>query len=424
MKSDRKTIAAWSLYDFANSAYITLIVTFIFNSYFTRRIADDPTSGTVLWTWGGVATSAAIVGIMSPFLGAIADHSGRKKPFLAFFTVLCAICTTMLFTVGRGDVVPALIFFVLANIGFEAANVFYNAFLPEIATKETIGRVSGIGWATGYAGGLICMALALGMITQWLSKTDDFNVRATNLLAAGWYAFFAIPIFLFVRETPRNEHLSAAELLRVGVQRLSTTFHHLRQFREAAKLLIASLVYNNGLTVVFSLAAIYAAAAFGMSQEEVLKLGLWLNVVAGIGAFSFGFVNDRIGGKKTIAISLVGLIVATLMGAMAQTKAMFWIASTLLGIMVGPNQAASRSLLGVLIPENKHAEAFGFFAFSGKTSSIVGPILYGLILQLTRNQRYAMASIVVFFVVGLAILMMIDEKRGIALADEASRTTQ
>ncbi|HEY5610655.1 MAG TPA: MFS transporter, partial [Thermoanaerobaculia bacterium] len=285
-RDDRKTITAWALYDFANSAYITLIVTFIFNSYFTRRIAADPTDGTVLWTWGGVATSAAIVGVMSPFLGAMADYSGRKKPFLLFFTALCAVCTALLFTVKPGEVVAALVLFVLANIGFEAANVFYNAFLPEISTKETIGRVSGIGWATGYAGGLICMAIALGMIQSWIPKSGDLNVRATNLLAAGWYALFAIPIFLFVRETPRNEGLSAAKLIRVGVRRLSTTFHQLRAFREAAKLLIASLVYSNGLTVVFSLAAIYAAAAFGMTQTEVLMLGLWLNVVAGIGAFS------------------------------------------------------------------------------------------------------------------------------------------
>ncbi len=411
----RREIFAWSLYDFANSAFTTLVVTFIFSAYFTQAIASDPDRGTILWS-RAVNLSALVVALMTPLLGAIADYSGRKKAFTLWATVLCVIFTALLFIVKPGMTTTALILFVLANIGFEACNVFYNAFLPEIATKETIGRVSGYGQALGYAGGLICLVVALGMIRGWLPSEDGFAVRATNILVAVWFALFSIPFWLIIRERKPEGRHSLLHATGESFGRLAETFRNLRNYSEAFKLLIARMIYNDGLVTVFSFAAIFAAAAFGMSTDQIIVLGITLNVVAGIGAWVLGFVNDWIGGKKTIVITLLVLIVATILGATAASVKAFWIAAIILGFMVGPNQAASRSLLGLLIPEEKHAEFFGFFAFSGKLASLLGPLAYGLALQLTGSQRVAMGSIVVFFVVGLALLGLVDEKKGMEAA--------
>lgn len=413
----RKEVVVWSLYDFANSAFATLIVTFIFSRYFASSICGDEIRGTVLWT-RAVNASSIVVALISPLLGAIADYAGRKKLFLGFFTAVCAIFTAMLFTTGRGDILPAFIFFVLANVGFEAANVFYNAFLPEVAKPEDIGRVSGIGWATGYAGGLLCMLIALGMIQIWVPHADDLHIRSTNLLAAAWYATFALPLFFVLKEKSVGS-VRLAEASAEGVRRVRATFTNLRTFREAGKLLLASLLYMNGLTTSFALASIFGMSAFRMTLQEILLLGLWLNAVAGLGAWIFGFVNDRIGGKKSIAIAVAGLALSIAAGAAAPSKTWFVVAGTFFGLMVGPTQAVTRSLLGLLVPETKHAEAFGFYAFSGKASSILGPFVYGTVLQTTGSQRLAMGSMVLFFAAGLMVLGFLREREGIAAAAQA-----
>lgn len=414
---DRRAVGAWALYDFANSAFTTLVVTFIFSAYFTQRIAPDVETGTILWT-RAVNVSAVIVALAMPLLGAIADSSSRRKQFLLITTLQCVLFTALLAFAGPGDALTAVVLFVIANIGFEAANVFYNAFLPELSTSKTIGRISGVGWGLGYVGGLLCLVIALGMIRSWVPQQDDWHVRSTTLLVAGWYAVFAVPLFLFVRESRGSgPSPSIAGMTREGVARLRVTLTHLRTYREAAKLLLARLIYNDGLVTVFSFAAIFAAAAFGMTPEELIVLGITINVAAGLGSFVFGIVNDRIGGKRTIAITLVVLIAASVMGAMAQQRSTFWIAALALGLMVGPNQSASRSLLGSFVPANRQAEFFGFFAFSGKLASVAGPLSYGLILGRTGSQRLAMGSVAVFFLAGLILLLLVDEKRGRAAAE-------
>jgi UMF1 family MFS transporter len=414
MPSSRKEIVAWSLYDFANSAFTTLVVTFIFSNYFTNVVASDPTRGTILWS-RAVNVSAIVVALAMPLLGAIADYSGRKKLFLAACTVTCCSATVFLFWAKPGNELSALVFFVIANIGYEASYVFYNAFLPEISTNDTIGRVSGFGQGLGYVGGLLCLLVALGMVNGWIPSADHLAVRATNILVAAWFALFSLPTFLFMEERrPEGQHtiLSATK---AAFGRLADTAHQFRRYREAAKLLIARMIYNDGLVTVFSFASIFAAAVFGMGTGDLIRMGLVLNVVSGIGSWALGPINDRIGGKKTIVITLVALIVATVLGAAAKTVAVFWVAAIILGLMIGPNQAASRGLLGVFVPAQKHAEFFGFFAFSGRLASVLGPFAYGTVLQITHSQRWAMASIGVFFVAGLALLALVDEKKGIEL---------
>ncbi|MCA9739840.1 MAG: MFS transporter, partial [Gemmatimonadetes bacterium] len=398
-----------------SSAFNTLVVTFVFNIYFTNVIAPSDVEGTILWG-RAVNLSAVVVALLMPVLGAIADYSGRKKVFLVLFSLQSIVFTCLLFFMGPGDAWAAAALFVVANIGFESANVFYNAFLPEVSSARTIGRISGIGYFLGYIGGLICLALGLGMVRGWLPEADDLNVRATNLLVAGWFFVFSLPMFFGVRERAERRGAPEGGYVRVGFQRLRETTRHLRELREATKLIVARMIYNDGLTTVIVFAGVYAAAVLGMEIEQVLAMGIALNVAAGIGAFAFGFIDDRIGGKRTIVITLLGLIVAGVVGVNASSVAGFWLAATLIGVMMGPNQSASRSLLAKLVPEHKHAEAFGLYAFSGKMSSLLGPLAYTTALAWTGNHRVAMGSIVGFFAVGLLLLLGVREREGIELA--------
>jgi UMF1 family MFS transporter len=408
---NRREVGAWALYDFGSSAFNTLIVTFIFNRFFTDVIATDNVSGTVMW---GTAlnVSAVVVALLMPVLGAIADYSGRKKLFLTLFALQAIIFTCLLFFAQPGQAWTAAILFVFANIGFEAANVFYNAFLPEISTARTIGRISGFGFFLGYMGGLLCLALGLGMVRGWVSDENYLNVRSTILLVAVWFLVFSLPMFLSVKERAERRSAPVRTYVKEGFHRLAVTIRHIRELREAAKLLVARMIYNDGLVTIIGMASIYAGAVLGMSLEQVLVIAIVLNVAAGVGAFAFGYLDDWIGGKRTLVITLVGLIIAGLVGVLTTSVAGFWVAATLIGIMMGPNQSASRSLLSKLVPEHKHAELFGLYAFSGKMSSLLGPLAYTTALRITGNHRIALSKIVLFFVVGLGLLLKVRERDG------------
>jgi UMF1 family MFS transporter len=409
-----RSVLSWAFFDFGSSAFNTLMVTFVFNVYFVRVLVGDPQHGTVLWT-RAINISAVIVALLGPVLGAIADYSAKKKLFLVLFSLQSIIFTALLFFVGPGSAIPAMILFMIANTGFEASNIFYSAFLPEVTTPRLLGRVSGFGYFVGYMGGLLSLALGLGMVKGWLPATNNLNVRATILLVAGWYLVFSLPMFFLVKEQAVARTITGG-YLRHGFARLAETVRHAGHYREAGKLLIARMVYNDGLVTIIAMAAIYANAVLGMTLEQVLMMAIALNVAAGIGAFAFGYLDDRIGGKKTIAISLVLLTIAGIIGVSSSTVKGFWIAATLIGLMMGPNQSASRSLLSRLVPEHKHGEFFGLYAFSGKMSSIFGPLVYGTVVARTGNHKLAMSSIIGFFVVGFVLLQFVRERAGIETA--------
>ena len=418
-----KIVWAWAFYDWANSAFTTLVVTFVYSTYFTKAMAPDEVTGTAWWS-RAVAVSALLTAVLAPILGAAADRAGDRKRFLAVATALCVGATTLLAFVPPSMAsagLVALTLFVIADISFETGNVFYNAFLPTIASPERIGRVSGHGWGLGYAGGLVCMGLALvGFVrpeVPWfgLSTTEGFNVRATNLLVAAWFLAFSIPLFLFVPE----RRVSGVRVdPRAALRELAQTIRAIRRYSEIVKFLIARLVFNDGLVTVFAFGGIYAAGTFGMSLSEVILFGVALNVTSGLGAVVFGFVDDKIGGKKTILVSLVALSLATLLAVWAPTRLWFWIAGLLIGVFVGPNQSASRSLMGRFVPERHQAEFFGFFAFSGKATSFLGPLLLGAVTQAFDSQRVGVATVIAFFVVGGILLATLDERRGVAAARE------
>jgi MFS transporter, UMF1 family len=419
-KGTRSEIGAWAVYESASNAFNTLIITFIFSRYFQGVIAPDEAIGLTWWT-RALNISAIAVALSMPVMGAIADFSGRKKQFLFVTTAGCIAATSLLFFMQPGMMLTAVIIFIVANILFEAAAVFYNGFLPELTTTERMGRVSGFGWSMGYVGGLVCLIIALGMLRLWAPADAYLNVRATTLLAAGWYLVFAIPLFLMVRERQRRRSATVPMYVQAGFRRVARTFRELRVFREAAKLLLARLVYNDGLVVLFGMAAIYVGTVYGMGFDDIIILAIVVNIAAAIGAFAFGFLNDIIGAKRTIAVTLVVLTGATLLGATAPDMRTFWIAAIIIGLMVGPNQSASRAMLATFTPDRKQGEFFGFFAFSGKLSSVAGPLAYGTVAAVTGSQRVAMASIMVFFIVGFALLMFVDEQRGVEMARKATQ---
>jgi UMF1 family MFS transporter len=421
----RRAIWAWALYDFANSPFTTLVVTFIYAAYFTQAMVDDEIRGTGLWTLG-VSATAITVAALSPFAGAVADRAGFRKAFLIFFTLVCIASTARLAHIppggeGADGALRALAWFVVANIAFEMGSVFYNAFLPDVAPAGQIGRVSGYGWSMGYVGGLLALVVALVAFVQpevpWfgVSRAAGENIRATNLLVAAWFALFSLPLVLWVRED-KSRITRTGSILGASWRQLVDTFAAVRKYRQTVRFLLAHLLYNDGLVTVFAFGGIYAAGTFDFTIEEILVFGIVLNVTAGLGAFAFGFLDDLLGGKRTIQLSLAGLSAATLIAIVAPNRLWFWIAGIVIGICSGPNQSASRSLMGRFVPPDKESEFFGFFALSGKATAFVGPFVLGRLTEAFDSQRVGVSIVLLLFVAGALVLRRVDEREGAAAA--------
>ena len=421
----RQNVFIWSLYDFANSAFTTLVVTFIYAAYFTKAIAENEIIGTALWS-RAVSLTAIIVAIASPIMGVIADKANLRKTFLTVMTYISIFGSIMLYFAMPGEVMKALTWFVIANIGFELGGVFYNAYLPEIAPENKIGRVSGYGWSFGYVGGLLCLVIALiGFVNPeipWFgfSKIAGENFRATNILVAVWFGIFSLPMILILKTKPKKNNTKSKFNIFSGMNELVHTFREIKKYKQVVKFLLARMIYNDGLVTIFAFGGIYAAGTFGFSFEEIMIFGIVLNVTAGIGAFIFGFLDDKLGGKITIQITLIALIFAGLLAIFAQSKLYFWIAGILVGIFSGPNQAASRSLMGRFTPSSKENEFYGFFAFSGKMTAFIGPLFLGILTELFDSQRAGVSIVVVLFILGLFLLRSVNEKDGITTAKTIS----
>ncbi|MYC14768.1 MAG: MFS transporter [Gemmatimonadetes bacterium] len=420
--TNRKTIISWMMYDFANSSFANNVTTFIYAAFFTKVIAENEIIGTALWS-RGVGIIMLVVALLSPPLGALSDQGGYRKRFLIFFTFLAVIFTALLYFPQKGQATYALTLYIIACICFEMGIVFYNAFLPDIAPSERIGRISGQAWGVGYFGGLLSMAvLMVGFVsaeTPWfgLTKETHAHIRATNIGVAIWFAIFSLPALFYLPAPPARQTGDKLSLA-ASYQRILQTFRELQRYREIFKLLLARLVYNDGLITVFAFGGIYAAGTFGFTFEEVLFFGIIVNIAAGIGAWCFGYLDDRLGGKLTIQITLVGFVIAAIIAVVPQEKIWFWIAGLLVGLFAGPNQSASRSLMGRFVPQNKETEFYGFYAFSGKATAFLGPLLMGVITQASGSQRYGMATVGLFFILGGLLLRSVDEQKGIRMARE------
>jgi len=402
---NKKEVISWSLYDFANQPFTTVIVTFVYGAFFTSVIASDEKIGTLLWTQG-IAVSAIIVALLSPFLGALADKGGYRKFFLISFTWICSIFSILLYFPKAGDVYWALSLFVVANIAFEMGSVFCNSYLPDLSDDTNSGKISGFAWGLGFVGGLIALALSL-----FFFDLDSEGIRSINILVGVWFLVFSIPTFLFVKDR-KSEKLQKHHIID-SVKSIKTTFKEVVKYKIILKFLIARLFFNDGLVTIFALGGIYAVDTLKFSFNEVMLLGIVLNISAGIGSFVFGYLEDKIGVKRVINISLLVLIGATLIAYLAPEtdfpKEMFWVAGVFIGLMVGPNQSCSRSLMSQLTPKEKQNEFFGFFALTGRATSFLGPLLFGFI-TLKYSQQIALWVVIVFFAIGLFLFNRIKFK--------------
>jgi len=411
---EKNLIISWCLYDWANSAFTTLVVTFVYAAYFTQEIAPDPTTGTTLWAHG-ITISAVVIALLSPFLGAEADRKKKWRQYLIRASLLSICATTLLAFVSPGmtnATVLALALFIIANIAFELGIVFYNAMLPAIAPPGKIGSISGYGWGAGYIGGLLCLALAGLLLVKDnpllpVSTAEGFQYRASNLLVAAWFLLFSLPLFL---RFPKEGAASGCAPHESAWRRLVQTWLNLQKYPEVRKFLLAHLVYNDGLVTIIAFGGIYAAGTFQMTFSEILIFGIALNIAAGLGALLMGRVDDKIGGRNVVLISLASLGAGSLLAVLSQNRLQFWLAGCLIGFFTGPNQSASRSLMARLSPEEHRAEFFGFFTLSGKITSFMGPLLLGWATSYWQSQRIGMATVLLFFAAGTLLLLRVKTK--------------
>jgi UMF1 family MFS transporter len=413
----RRAIIAWCFYDWANSAWPTVVETFIIAAYFTQAVAVSPTAGTAQWGWA-LSIAGLVIAVFGPIFGAIADRSGPRKPWLLIFTALCVFASAMLwFAKPSPDyVLYTLAFVALSAIGFEFSMVFYNAMLPDLAPRRYLGRVSGWGWGLGYFGGLTCLVIALfGLVeaeTPWfgLDKEAAEHVRATAILAAAWFAVFSIPIFLIAPDRAATG-LPLGRAAGAGLKTLAETLKNIRRHGQIARFLLGRMIYTDGLNTLFAFGGIYAAGTFGMSFGEVIEFGIALNVTAGLGAIAFAWIDDWIGAKRTVLIALAGIIACGAILLSIDSKTWFWVFALVLGSFLGPAQAASRSLMARLVPPGMETEMFGLYAFTGKVTAFVGPAVLGWATLAFDSQRAGMVTILPFLLVGAALLLTVREPR-------------
>lgn len=414
---NRKAIA-WASFDWANSAFPTVVSTFVIAAYFSQGIAPDPATGQAQWGWMQTVSAIAIA-VLSPLLGAIADRGGHRRALLAACT-FCTAAFTGLVWYAQPDpswTLWALTCVGLATIAFELGTVFYNAMLPEVTTAEHMGRVSGLAWGLGYAGGLACLGIALVLLVQpnpaffGLDRGASEHVRATALLVAAWTVVFAWPVLLAVPDPP-GERLPMLRAVTHCVAETRLLLRGLPARPDMLRFLVARLFYTDGLNTLFAFGAIYAAGVHGMGFEEILLFGIALNVTAGLGAAGFGLVEDRLGSKPTVLVALVSMVVLGALLLLAASKAWFWALALVLGIFMGPAQAASRTLMARMAPEGEITSHFGLFALSGRITGFLGPAVLAAVTSMTGSQRAGMATVLVFLGAGAAILATMRPVRG------------
>ena len=419
--ADKRSIFSWCFYDWANTAFSTVIITFIFGVYFARSVVGDEIEGSAQWSFA-IALSGLFIAVLGPLLGAVADNSGARKKWIFWLSMLCIVpCALLWFATPNGStshIIFVLGLVALANIGLELSQVFYNAMLPHVAPKEKLGRVSGWAWGLGYLGGLSALAISLfGFIGLGDMKplinipTENFeHIRITGPFVALWFFVFMMPLFLFTKDV-EIKALGFWEALSTGLKQLARSAKNARKHKNLLRFLIASAIYRDGLVTLFAIGGVYAAGQFGMSFTEILIFAIGLNVTAGLGAFAFAYADDFFGSKPTIIVSLIGLILTGGAILLIADKNLFLILSLGLGIFMGPVQAASRTMISKLCPPDMMTQGYGLYAFTGKSISFLGPLAFGIMTSVFGTQQAGMASIVMFWVVGLIILLKVKEER-------------
>ncbi len=399
------------MYDFANSAYTTVVITAVFSAYFVSVVAGNAPWATFAWT-AALSLSYAAILFAGPLIGAWADAHAAKKRLLLLTTIGCVLFTGLLYFAGPGAVALSLLLLIASNFFFGAGENLIAAFLPELADSRAMGRVSGWGWSFGYLGGLVALGICLAYIMGNPSLRAPETVPVTMLITAVFFAVAAIPTFLWLRERavpqPRMDN---------PWRRVAETIRNSARYVDLRRFLVCLLFYQAGITAVVSLAAIYAEQAMKFSTQQTIMLILVVNITAAIGAFGFGYLQDAVGHVRAVAITLVGWIVMVVVAGFSTTSLSFWLAANLAGLCMGSAQAAGRALVGYLSPPARLAEFFGLWGLAVKAASIFGPLTYGAVtLLFPGNHRLGIFVTGIYFVIGLALLRKIDVERGRAAA--------
>ncbi|CUU04160.1 MFS transporter, UMF1 family [Candidatus Thermokryptus mobilis] len=407
---DRKfKIFIWTLFDFANTSFSVLILTTAYSVYFREIVTGNSQIGDFLW---GLAFSISmfIVAFISPFLGAIADHSSNKKFFLFIFTILCITSTGLMFFVGRGDILLGMVLLILANIGFEGGLVFYDAFLPEITTERSYGRVSGYGFAMGYVGSFMSLLVAYPFLKGEFAEWNLFNVKLSFIVAASFFLFFSLPFFIVIKER-KIEIDNKISYLKIGIERVKSTFANAKKYSNIGRFLLSYFIYADGINTVIIFASIFARHTLNFSLVEILTFFLTVQSTAILGSVIFGIIADSIGQKKTLSLTLLLWVITAIGAYFCVDKTTFYIIGFIAGAAMGSSQSTSRSLMSKIIPPSKKTEFFGFYSFFGKSSAILGPLVFGTVSSLTGSQRVAVISVALFFIVGLILLQRVREEK-------------
>ncbi len=424
---------AWYLYDFGNSAYAAVVLLAVYSAYFQGKVVGG-SDGSRLW---GVATGIAmlVVAVIAPVLGAIADYSGRKKRILFFMTSISIVFTGLLFTVGEGNVFTGMLFFILAEIGYRGGQVFYNALLPEIANQDEIGKVSGNGWAIGSIGGIICLLIVLALI---MLVGGEFVTRLSFIITSVFFALSTVPMWFWLKEKAEPRPLKVGDnYLKVAYRRLRTTFRSVGSFKEFLKFMGAFLVYNDGIIAALDFAAIMGAILYGMDQTQLIIMMIIVQVTSVAGAYIYGVLGEKYGFKRGLIQSLLLMIAAVFAIYFNQSIGGFFVITAVAGFALTAVQSLSRTMIGAFAPPGRSAEFYGFFGMVGRTSSFIGPFVFGMLadkltdnlvlggmdatLAIQTGHRLSIFAIAGFLVVGLVVLLFVNEKEGrkVALGEVA-----
>ncbi len=415
-----REVAAWSFYDFANSGYTTVVLTAVFNAYFVGVVAGNANWATLLWTLA-LSLSSLLVMVTAPAIGAWADRYGAKKKLLAICTIGCVVSTAGLALAQPGTVLLAVILVVVSNYFFSIGDSVNAAFLPELARPAAMGKVSGWGWSFGYFGGMLTLGLSLAWVMR--AQADGQSaaqfVPVTMLITALIYAVASLPLFLVLREravrgaADPQAPTGLVNALVHSLRRLHLSWIESKQYPDFFRLLVCGFSYQAGIAVVIALAAIYAEQVMGFSQSDTMMLVFLVNIAAALGAFGFGYLQDRVGHRAALAITLFCWIGMVLLAGLGSSVTLFWISAVMAGLAMGSSQSAGRAIAGLFAPAARRAEFFGLWAFATRLSAVVGPVTYGLVTWLTSgNHRLAILLTGLFFVAGLFLLRGIDIERG------------
>ncbi len=438
-KEKKRAQWAWYLYDFGNSAYAAVILLAVYATYFKQGVVGGA-EGSALW---GLALTIPmfVVAIISPVFGAMADYSGRKKEFLIAMTTISVIFTGLLYFVKPGDVFWGVALFVMAEIGYRGGQTFYNGLLIDVAEEDEIAKVSGNGWALGSLGGIICLLVVLALIQ--FNPGDNFFIRLSMLITAAYFLIFALPAFFWIKEDREPRDRGGKSYFKIAIDRLATTLRSVKDYREFIKFTIADLIYNNGIIAALDFAAILGAVLFGVTSTELIIFVIIIQITNVIGAYIYGKTSEKRGVKKSLIEALILMIISVVGLMFVPNKLGYFIVGSLAGYAMAGVQMLSRTMVGVFSPEGKSAEFFGFNAFTGRTSSIIGPGIMGvaatgisvwvmnslvasgvavandpqaLILSEQIGHRFAIATIIFFLLVGLIPLLFVNEEEGLRAA--------